>query len=416
MPLYRRIFIGMFTGFILGFIGHFGKAQFPWLQLIFQCFLAPAGQLFLQGIFMMVLPLVVCALTLASYRISLRHDMPLLATRAVLGAGFLACCAFFIAFTVAQLIPTSTLSELEKAQLLTLSSLNFDFDKIALEKAPSVWQTLFSKNPLYSMSQAFVGGSIAPVMVFSWVVGFSLARSSSAKTDKLLEILEAIQEACFAWIGYLMEKAAPIAVGCLIASSVQALGFSLIRILGGYVIAVFVALLIQLFVVYGAVLRFGSHISPLHFFKKISAVMLTAFSTSSSSATLPMSLKTAKEELHLDPDSSRMVLSFGASANQNGSALYEGITLLFLCHLFGVALSFSDKLLIMGMCISASFGTAGVPGGTLPLMASMLQSLGVPPSSLLLILGVDRVLDMARTVVNVTGDLVLAQWLNSKRM
>lgn len=409
MPLYRRIFLGMSFGFILGLIGHFSQNSIPYLGDLFSMVFAPVGQLFLQLIFMMVLPLVVCALTLSSYRLSLRHDMPVLASRGILGALLMACCASAIAFFVAQFIPAAVLDETEKAKLLQLAGPSLEHTG----SAPSYpWQNLISKNPLHAMSQAFVGGSIAPVMVFSGVLGFALARSTSPKTDRLLEILEAIQEACFAWIGWLMNKMAPWAVACLIASSVNTLGLSLIKILGGYIIAVFVALALQLIVVYGSILRFGAKVRVIEFYQKIRTVMLTAFSTSSSSATLPVSLACARTDLKLDPDSSRLILTFGASANQNGSALYEGITLLFLAQLFGVHLNFNDQLLVLGMCITASFGTAGVPGGTIPLMASMLQSLGVPPSSLLLVLGVDRLLDMARTTVNVTGDLVLAQWLN----
>jgi DAACS family dicarboxylate/amino acid:cation (Na+ or H+) symporter len=149
-------------------------------------------------------------------------------------------------------------------------------------------------------------------------------------------------------------------------------------------------------------------VAPLAFFRKIQEVMLTAFSTSSSNATLPVSLRVAEQELKLPPKISRFVLTVGASANQNGTALYEGITVLFLAQVFGIDLTIGQQAVVALMCIIAGLGTAGVPGGSLPLVVGVLVTIGVPGESIAIILGIDRLLDMCRTVVNVVGDLVCA--------
>jgi DAACS family dicarboxylate/amino acid:cation (Na+ or H+) symporter len=136
--------------------------------------------------------------------------------------------------------------------------------------------------------------------------------------------------------------------------------------------------------------------------------MVTAFATSSSSATLPTALRVAEEDLNIKPEVSRFVLTVGSTANQNGTALYEGLTVLFLAQVFGVELSLTQQVTVVLMAVLAGIGTAGVPGGSLPLVAMVLQSVGVPPEGIGIILGVDRLLDMCRTTLNVTGDVLMA--------
>lgn len=408
MPLYKRILIGMLTGFFTGLAVNFFASDGSWLELGFKRAVAPIGQVFLSLLFMMVLPLICSALIIATHKLCVRSDMPKVASSTMQKAFILAFCAGVIALISSYLIPQSTLSSAQKDKLAQLACTSGSWVPTKLSAS-----TLIPKNPFNALSQAFEGGSMLPVMIFATLFGFSLAKSQSDKSAKLIEILEVVQQACFAWIDWLMQKTSPFAVFCLVASSVQTLGLDLLWILGGYVSIVILALAFQQFVVYGFILKFFARVPVVGFFRGITTVMLTAFSTSSSSATLPISLETAQKKLNLDPDTSRMILTFGASANQTGSALYEGVTVLFLCQLFGVKLLALDQLMVLCMCIVASFGTAGIPGGTLPLMASILESLGVPSCSLLLILGIDRLLDMTRTTVNVTGDLVLAQWMES---
>jgi dicarboxylate/amino acid:cation (Na+ or H+) symporter, DAACS family len=173
------------------------------------------------------------------------------------------------------------------------------------------------------------------------------------------------------------------------------------------VVTVVGGLLIQQFVVYGVLLRTVAGRSPVAFFRACREVYLYAFSTASSNATLPLSLDTAERKLGIAPAIGRFVLTVGSTANQNGTALFEGVTVMFLAQAYGLDLSFADQVRVMVMSIVAGIGTAGVPGGSLPMVLIVAQSVGVPAEGMALVLGVDRLLDMCRTTVNVSGDLVI---------
>jgi DAACS family dicarboxylate/amino acid:cation (Na+ or H+) symporter len=165
---------------------------------------------------------------------------------------------------------------------------------------------------------------------------------------------------------------------------------------------------LQLVVVYSLAIKFIGGRSPLEFFSKVREAMLTAFGTSSSNATLPTAIKTAEKDLGLPSEIANFVLTIGATGNQNGTALYEGVVVLFLAQVFGVDLTFMQQLTVVLMSVLAVIGTAGVPGGSLPLIVVVLQTVNVPGQAIGVILGIDRVLDMCRTVLNVTGDLAVA--------
>ena len=175
-----------------------------------------------------------------------------------------------------------------------------------------------------------------------------------------------------------------------------------------YVITVVAGLLLQALLVYAPLLRVIGRRSPLAFLRDVREVVVYAFSTASSNATLPLSLKVAETKLRLSPRISRFVLTVGSTANQNGTALFEGVTLLFLAQVYALDLTFGQQIRVMVMSIVAGIGTAGVPGGSLPMVMIVAQSVGIPAEGMALILGVDRFLDMCRTAVNVSGDLVVA--------
>jgi DAACS family dicarboxylate/amino acid:cation (Na+ or H+) symporter len=207
-------------------------------------------------------------------------------------------------------------------------------------------------------------------------------------------------------------KLAPYGVAGLIFTTTSQLGFQVVSLLFSYVAIVLIALLIHLVVTYSFLLKYLVKMNPVTFFKNISEVIVTAFSTSSSNATLPTSIRVTNEKFKLDKDITNFVLTVGSTGNQNGTALYEGITVLFLAQFYGVDLSISSQLIVVLLSILAGVGTAGVPGGSLPLIVVVLQTVGIPPESIGIILGVDRILDMSRTVVNVTGDIVLTCWVD----
>jgi DAACS family dicarboxylate/amino acid:cation (Na+ or H+) symporter len=178
--------------------------------------------------------------------------------------------------------------------------------------------------------------------------------------------------------------------------------------MGTYVLTVLGLLALHLFGVYSLVLALVAKRNPLIFFRQMRTTMLTAFATSSSNATLPTALRAADEEVGLRKDVSSFVLTVGATANQNGTALYEGVTILFLAQLFGKDLSMAEQIRVLLLTVVASIGTAGIPSASLPFIATVLISIGLPPEAMGLILGIDRILDMSRTVLNVTGDMTIA--------
>jgi DAACS family dicarboxylate/amino acid:cation (Na+ or H+) symporter len=185
-------------------------------------------------------------------------------------------------------------------------------------------------------------------------------------------------------------------------------GWDLLVRLAAFVGVAVGAMAIHMFVVYPLVIWILGGRSPFGFFKAVREPMVVAFSTASSNASLPVSLKAAEHELKLPRKIARFVLTVGATANQNGTALFEGVTVLFLAQFFNVELSLTQQLIVMLVCILGGIGTAGVPAGSLPVVAMILVMVKVPPEGIGLILGVDRFLDMCRTTLNVTGDLVLA--------
>jgi DAACS family dicarboxylate/amino acid:cation (Na+ or H+) symporter len=251
------------------------------------------------------------------------------------------------------------------------------------------------------------GGGLLAVMVFSLFVGVALTIAPRDRTATLRGFFEGMFEVSMVIIGFAL-RLAPFGVACLAFAVAARLGLDLFRTLGLYVGVVLLGLALQQFVVYPLTLRFFASRSPVRFLKDAKEAIITAFSTSSSNATLPVALRVAEKNLSIPPRIARFVLTVGASANQNGTALYEGVTVLFLAQVFGVDLTLTQQIVVALMCVMAGIGTAGVPGGSLPLVVGVLLSINVPPDAIAIILGIDRFLDMCRTALNVSGDLVIA--------
>ena len=248
------------------------------------------------------------------------------------------------------------------------------------------------------------------LMFFALFFGIALTLVGEAKTRSLLGTLEGIYEAVVKCIELVM-RLAPYAVFCLLFTMTARFGFGLLLSLGWFIATVLLGLAIHMFVVYSLSVRFLSKISPIEFFRRIKTVMVTAFSTSSSNATLPTALRVSEENLGVPREINSFVLTVGATANQNGTALYEGVTVLFLAQLAGVDLSLGKQLMVVYLAILGGIGTAGVPSGSIPFIVVVLATIGVNPALIAIILGVDRILDMCRTVLNVTGDLTIATYV-----
>ena len=252
---------------------------------------------------------------------------------------------------------------------------------------------LLPQNPIDSAARAF-SGEIVALMVFALFFGWALSTVIKEDDHPLVRCLEATFQACLKIIDLAMVLA-PFAIFGMVFNTAYRMGAGFLGNVAFYAAIVVLGLALQFFVVYGFFLKVVAKTSPWEFWKACRDLFLYAFSTASSNATLPMSLETAEQVLKLPPRISRFVLTVGATANQNGTALFEGVTVLFLAQVYGVDLSFGQQFLVVLMSILAGIGTAGVPGGSLPLIVVLLTQVGVP--------------DMCRTTLNVAGDLVIAK-------
>jgi DAACS family dicarboxylate/amino acid:cation (Na+ or H+) symporter len=258
-------------------------------------------------------------------------------------------------------------------------------------------------NPL----KAAADGDMLGVMFFSLLVGIGLALTRTEAALRFQDAVEGLYDITLRLIDMVIALA-PIGVAALLFNLTAELGWEILAQLARYVGVVLLALAIHQFVVYSLAVRFLGGMSPLAFFRGVQEAMITAFSTASSNATLPTAIRVAEDNLKLPPSVSRFVLTIGSTMNQNGTALFEGVTVLFLAQFYGVPLSLGQQTLVVLICVLGGIGTAGVPAGSIPVVALILGMVGVPVEGIGLILGVDRFLDMCRTTLNVTGDLAAA--------
>ena len=234
--------------------------------------------------------------------------------------------------------------------------------------------------------------------------GAALTMIPAERAKPMLGFLEALQDIVIKIVEIAM-RLAPYGVTGLIFGVTSRFGFHLLQPLAAYVAVVLGALILHVVINISAIIRFLVGMSPLLFFGRIRSALVTAFSTSGSSATLPTALATAEQNLGIPSHIAGFVLPLGSTMCMNGTALFEGITVIFLCQVFGVDLSLGGMIVVIVMSVITAIGAAGVPGGSIPLLVGILTMMGVPGEGIAIVLGVDRILDMSRTTVNVWGDL-----------
>jgi len=282
-----------------------------------------------------------------------------------------------------------------------------------------VVETIVPSNPFAAISgvpanpsTSTSGGTpnMLHLMFFALVIGIAITLIPIKVTAPFLRGLEALYEITAKIIEMIM-KFAPYAVACLLFNNTARFGLDLLQALGWFIATVLIGLSLHMFGVYSLSVYFLSGINPLEFFRRIKTVILTAFSTSSSNATLPTALRISEENLGVPQEINSFVLTVGATANQNGTALYEGVTVLFLAQLAGVDLSLGQQLMVVYLAILGGIGTAGVPSGSIPFIIGVLVTINVNPALIAIILGVDRILDMCRTTLNVAGDITAATFV-----
>ena len=409
----RRLFIGLLIGVVCGLIANRLGAGSPFVEQAVAV-ADVVGNLFLRLLFVMVVPLVVSALALAVAEIGDLGKLGRLGLATLAVTIVLSGSAVLIGVGLVNLIrPGDALASTrgaEPAAVATPETGRVLAQATGMKQVRDIVIDMIPQNPLQEMVGAIDGSSkgngMLAVMVFALLLGAAIA-ARPEQCRPLVGWLEAWNIVAMTVIGWGM-ACAPLGAGCLVFATVARLGIDALVSLFWFAFTVLAGFAVQLLFVYPAVLRTLSRFRPLDFFRRSAEAMQVAFGTSSSNATLPTALRVAEQDLGLRRDAARFVLTVGATGNQNGTALFEGVVVLFLAQVFGVSLTAGQQLQVVLMSMLAGVGTAGVPGGSLPLVAVIAQSVGVPAEGIGLILGVDRLLDMCRTVLNVTGDLVVA--------
>jgi DAACS family dicarboxylate/amino acid:cation (Na+ or H+) symporter len=410
MPLHWKIAIGFLAGLLLGMSVHYGVgADAPWVQSLTRYVTQPFATLFLTLIFMLIVPLLFSALVVGVSEMGDVRALGRIGTRTLLLTVLLSGLAVLIGLVMVNMFrPGVGVDPALAQQLLSESAERTQAIVKDSAEQPKGLDMLLKIVPDNVIGAASSNGNILALMFFALMfgVGLVLTRPSPA-VEALKRGIEGLFEVSMTLIG-LVIRLAPYAVFCFMFNLAVLFGWDLLLRLGAYVLVVVAALAIHLFVVYPLALRLIGGYPPLRFFRGVQEAMLMAFSTASSNATLPTALRVADENLGLPRRVSRFVLTIGATANQNGTALFEGVTVIFLAQFFGVELGLGQQVLVMLVCILGGIGTAGVPSGSLPVVALICAMVGVPPEGIGLVLGVNHFLDMCRTTVNVTGDLGIA--------
>lgn len=401
--LSKKILFGLLVGAVLGAAAHAIAGESAALAGFIRYLTEPVGKIFLRLLFMLVIPLVVSALALGVAGLGDMRALGRIGLRTLYCTVIISSIAVLLGITLVNLLePGKGLPDELKAQLhagtaVPTASVGGDASGI------DFFVNLVPANVIQSMAD----GDMLAVMVFSVFLGIGLLITRGEGARRFEEALTGLYEVVMRLLGVVIELA-PVGVACLLFTLTARLGYEVLEQLADYVFVVVFALLLQQFVVYSVAVGWFGGMSPMHFFRAVRPAMLTAFSTASSNATLPTALMVAEEGLRLPAHVSRFVLTIGATANQNGTALFEGVTVLFLAQFYGVELSMAQQILVVSVCILGGIGTAGVPAGSIPVIIALLDSIGVPRDGIALIFGVDRFLDMCRTTINVTGDLAVA--------
>lgn len=403
--LWAQVLAGMFAGIGVGMLlgPTFGWVT-PQTAATLGNWLALPGKLFLSLIQMIVVPLV-----FASVVRGLSSSESLEQLRSM----GLRVAAYFVATTALAIAISMTLALLIRpGQYIDSATVRASLGaapaaageavatRPSMGELPEKLMQLVPSNPLGSM----VEGQMLQVVIFALIIGAALMMIRAEQARPILELLDSLQEVCMAVVRWAMYLA-PVAVFGLMAQLTTRIGLQSLLGMGSYVLTVLLGLALMLGF-YLLLVRLLTRIRPLAFLRETRDVLLLAFSTSSSAAVMPTSIRVARERLGVSPSIVQFVIPLGATINMNGTALYQGVATVFLAQVFGIDLSVSAMLLVVLVAVGASIGTPATPGVGIVILATVLATAGIPPSGIALILGVDRILDMSRTAINVAGDLV----------
>jgi DAACS family dicarboxylate/amino acid:cation (Na+ or H+) symporter len=411
LKLHTKILLGLITGLILGVTVNLTVGtEHPVVEWVNDFIAVPVGQIFLRMLFMVVMPLVFASIALGVAGLGDIRRVGRIGAKAI--GYFLITTA--LAATLGLII-VNLMRPWERVSPETRTALMERFASDASSRVEAAAMSSFGmdtlinivpRNPIRSAADTDMLG----VIFFGLMFGAALTLIPAARAQPMLDVLEALNAVVTAIIHFAM-LIAPLGVAALIFTVSSRFGFDLLVAIAAFVITVLIALLAHVVITLSAVIRFLIGLNPLLFLSRVRAALVTAFSTSSSSATLPTALDVASEQLGVPSRIAGFVLPLGSTMCMNGTAIFEGITVIFLAEIFAVDLSIPQMAAVMVMSVLTAVGAAGVPGGSIPLLVGVLTMFGVPGEGIAIVLGVDRLLDMSRTTVNVCGDLSAATWV-----
>ncbi len=407
MALHNKIGLGLLAGIAVGLTANIFDLE--WLRQAV-LFVEPFGRAWISLIMMIVIPLVMASLIVGTASLGDITRLGRIGGKTVAFYLVTTSIAITIGLVLSNIIkPGRGVDEATQVQLMQ-SFAGATGERIELaQQTPGIIDVLLGiipRNPIAAMAN----GDMLPIIFFSILFGAALSLIESDQRDTVLNFFRGVNDVAMIMVDWFM-RLAPYAVFALLAGVIAQSGMNLLAALFLYVLTVLLGLAIHAFGTYSVAMRFLAKFNPVDFFKRIRKVPIIAFSTSSSNATLPVTIEAAEEDLGVSDEVASFVLPLGATINMDGTALYQGVAVMFIAQVLGIDLSWSAQLMVVLTATLASIGAAGVPSAGIIILTVVLAQAGVPETGIALIMGVDRILDMARTAVNVTGDLTCAAFV-----
>ena len=411
--LASRVMWGMIVGLLCGaglrFASNHAASAAPTIEWLAVQVLDPLGLVFLRLLFFVVVPLVFASLALGVVQLGRLEALGPLAGRTFLLFAVNMAVGVALGLLVMNVVrPGQRMDEQTRTVLLEKYAPEAAKTKERAEQQPRLnLRSLVEMFMPANLLRAVVDFQVLPLIVFALLVGAAGTQLPEARRRALADFLETTTELMTRIVHFAMTLA-PYAVAALLASIVIKAGFDIVKALSLFVASLLAVMAVHLFGTMSLLLKLLSKRSPVAFFKAIRAVLVTAFSTSSSNATLPTSIQVSREELGVSASTAGFVLPLGATMNMSGTALYEGCVVLFIAQVYGIPLDLGSQTVLLVLAVLSAVAVAGIPGASLPLIVGLMASFKIPPEGIALIYGADRILDMARTTLNVAADVVTA--------
>ena len=402
--LWLKVLIAMFSGILVGFLlgPYFGFFSHNMTEII-GGWLAVPGTLFLKMVKMIMVPLIFASIIGGITALD-KSQLGKLGLNVILYFVFTTVVAVSIGTGIALwLNPGDYFESVQALNSISFTNEATDFEAKTLYKHIL---NILPDNPLASM----VSGEMLSIVVFTIILGIAVSSLAEEMSKPIIKFIHATQEVCMIIVQWSM-KIVPLAVFGLMAQITSSMGWSSILGLGMYVVSVLLGLILLL-IIYALLIYFVAKRNPFTFFSDIKEVQLLAFSTTSSAAVMPLSLKVSEEKLKVDKGISNFLIPIGATINMDGTALYQCVSMVFIAQTYGIEMSVGGLILAMVTIVGASIGTPAIPGGGIIVLASVLQGIGIPTEGIVIIVGVERILGMFRAAVNVTGDLTASVIFN----